>query len=331
MKKKILITGSNGFIGSFLVEEALARDYEVHAGVRNSSNTQYLTDKKINFFELDFSDPAGLQKKIEEAPPFDYVIHNAGLTTANKKQDYYTVNYRYTQNFIDALIQGNRIPEKFIYMSSLAAYGPGDDESQTMVKLSDTPNPVTSYGKSKLKAEKYIYKQKNFPYLIFRPTAVYGPREKDLFVFFKLINKNFELYIGRKKQHLTFIHVKDLVKAIFQGIETNVVNKSYFVSDGNVYNGKILGLIIKTHLGKKTVQLSVPTGIVRSIAFLLEFFYALAGKLPLLNLEKIRELESTNWQCEVKPLQDDLSFKADYDLNNGIYGTIDWYKNANWI
>lgn len=331
MKKKILITGSNGFIGSFLVEEALTRNYEVYAGVRNSSNIQYLTDKNINFFELDFSDPAALLKKITDAPAFDFVIHNAGLTKANNKEDYFTVNYRYTQNLVDALIQSNKIPEKFIYMSSLAAYGPGDGESLKNVELKDTPNPITSYGKSKLESEKYIYKQNNFPYLIFRPTAVYGPREKDLLVFIKLINKNFELYIGRKRQYLTFIHVKDLVKAVFQGIETNIINKSYFVSDGNVYNGKMFGLIIKRHLGKKTLQISVPTSIVRSIAFVLEFIYSFAGKIPLLNSEKIKELESTNWKCEVKPLQDDLNFKSEYDLKSGVYETIGWYKNANWI
>ncbi len=42
------------------------------------------------------------------------------------------------------------------------------------------PHPVTLYGKSKLKAEKYIYGLQDFPWLIMRPTGVYGPREKEL-------------------------------------------------------------------------------------------------------------------------------------------------------
>src|ERR1035437_5969967 len=124
--KKILITGSSGFIGSFLVEEALKKNYEVYAGIRKTSSIEYLSDPRIKFIELDFSDINSLNKKIAEAPYFDFVIHNAGLTKAFKKQDYFISNYQYTRNIIDVLISQKRTPEKFIYMSSLAAYGPGD-------------------------------------------------------------------------------------------------------------------------------------------------------------------------------------------------------------
>lgn len=331
MKKKILITGASGFIGSFLVEEALARNYDVYAGIRETSSSNYLKDKNIKFLILEFSDEAALQKKLETAPRFDYIIHNAGLTKANKKEDYFTVNYQYTKNFIQALIKSGRLPGKFIFISSLAAYGPGNAIDLTPVKSSDTPMPVTSYGRSKLEAEKFIYSLTNFPNLIFRPTAVYGPREKNLLILFKLINKNLELRIGSKKQHFTFIHVKDLVTAVFQGMESNSVNKSYFVTDGNVYDEKTFGYTIKRHLEKKTISLSIPTSLIRSIAATLEFVYGIAGKTPTLNLEKINELESINWQCDVKPLQDDLNFKAKYDLHSGVKDTIDWLKQEKWI
>lgn len=329
--KKILITGASGFIGSFLVEEALKKGYEVYASIRKTSNTEYLTDPRIKFIELDFSDKDSLSKKIFGLPYFEYVIHSAGLTKAVQKSDYFLSNFQYTKNIIEVLISQKRIPEKFIYMSSLAAYGPGDPVLLQEIKSSDTPNPVTSYGKSKLKSEKYLSAIRDFPYLIIRPTAVYGPREKDLFTVFKLINKNLELFVGTKKQHLSFVYIRDLVNAVFQTMESDIVNKGYFVSDGNVYDGEILGNIIKEQLDKKTIRIKVPVEMARLIAIITEGTKYITGKQPVLNLEKIKELESTNWKCDIQPLIEDINFKPEYNLSQGINETIQWYKESNWL
>lgn len=329
--KKVLITGASGFIGSFLVEEALKKGYEVYASIRKTSNTEYLTDPRIKFIELDFSDKDSLSKKIFGSPYFDYVIHSAGLTKAVQKSEYFLSNFQYTKNIIEVLINQKRIPQKFIYMSSLAAYGPGDPVLLQEIKSSDTPNPVTSYGKSKLESEKYLSTITDFPYLIIRPTAVYGPREKDLYIVFKLINKNLELFVGSKKQHLSFVYVKDLVKAVFQTMESNIVNKGYFVSDGNVYDGEILGNIIKEQLNKKTIRIKVPVEMARLIAIITEGTKYITGKQTVLNFEKIKELESTNWKCDVQPLFEEFNFKPEYNLSQGINETIRWYKESNWL
>jgi UDP-glucose 4-epimerase len=331
MKKKILITGSNGFIGSFLVEDALKKGYEVYAGVRATGNTEFLDKNSVNLFHMDFTDQKSLQKILSDAPQFDFIIHNAGLTKSQKKTDYSLVNFQYTKNFIEAIIGSGKIPEKFILISSLAAYGPGDPVSLEPVQLHHKPQPITAYGRSKLEAEQYLSGLKKFPYLIFRPTAVYGPREKDLYLYFKIINRSIETYIGAPIPYLTFIYVKDLVKAVFSGIESEEINKAYFVTDGNVYSGKLLAQYIKQHLSKKTLSISIPIPVVKSIAFVLEGIYGLRGNTPILNYEKINELSAKNWQCDIKSLQEDLNFKADYNLNDGIRETIQWYKKAKWL
>ena len=53
----ILITGASGFIGSFIVEEAVRRGMETWAGVRKSSSREYLQDRRVRFLELDFAHP----------------------------------------------------------------------------------------------------------------------------------------------------------------------------------------------------------------------------------------------------------------------------------
>jgi len=331
--KKILITGASGFIGSFMVEQALNEGYEVYAGIRKTSNKKYLKDKRIKFIEFNFADNKGLKKIFSDLKKqnirFNYIIHNAGITKANKKQDYFTINYQYTKNLIDALISTNSVPGKFIYMSSLAAYGPVQ-KGNNLIKLTDIPKPVTSYGESKLKAEKYITSQNNFPYIIIRPIGVYGPREKDFYLYFKLIKKHLQPLIGFTTPNVSFIYVKDLVKIIFAALESNITNKAYFVSDGVISNSMILGDTIKKHLNKKTIKIRIPISLLKIAAFFLELVFGLFGKTPTVNLEKINELKSS-WVCDIKSLEHDFNFKADYNLNKGIYETAQWYKKEKWL
>ena len=331
----ILITGASGFIGSFLVEEGLKNGYTVYAGIRKSSSRGYLTDPRIKFIEFDFSTREKVIETLTECKVnqirFDYIIHNAGLTKARKKEDFYNVNCQSAINFIEGLIKTGMVPDKFIYMSSLAAYGPGNPETGKPVMLSDRPNPIELYGKSKLEAEKYITSLKDFPWLIFRPTGVYGPREKDYYVFFQTINRGLEPYIGFKKQILTFIYVRDLVRLIYIAIGSDQLRKAYFVSDGKEYPSELFAAITKKALGKKTIRFTVPLSIVKTIATVGESLSALWGGMPTLNTDKYNVLSSTNWRCEVEPLARDFGFKAEYDLEKGVNEVVGWYKKENWL
>jgi len=335
MSKKILITGATGFIGSFLVEKALEKGFEVHVAIRNSSSKQYLTDERIQFHLLDFSSRENLKKELEEIKlkvlKFDCIIHNAGITKANKIEEYNAVNYIYTKNFLDVLIETEFKPQLFIFTSSLAAFGCGKAGTTEPLMLNAEPKPINLYGKSKLDAEKYLQSLHDFQYLIFRPTGVYGPREKDYYVFFKTINNHIEAYIGFRKQYLTFIYVKDYVNLVFKAIESNIRNKAYFVSDGQYYDAETFSKITKKVLNKKTVKIKVPVSVVKTIAFFLENISKPFGKYPTLNKEKIYILEATNWICETSQLKTDFDFEAEYDLEKGVIETINWYKKEKWL
>ncbi|MFT6783171.1 MAG: UDP-glucose 4-epimerase, partial [Saprospiraceae bacterium] len=186
--QKILITGASGFVGGFLVEEALNRGLEVHAAVRRSSNREHLKDERIKFILIDFENNDAL-KSIFLLHKFDYIIHNAGLTKTPIKEQYFKVNATYLENMVEALIESDTVPIKFTFISSLAAYGPAEHTEYGIVTEDSEPHPVTNYGRSKLQAERYLKSKSEINYSIIRPTAVYGPREKDLFTVYDLINK----------------------------------------------------------------------------------------------------------------------------------------------
>jgi nucleoside-diphosphate-sugar epimerase len=333
--KKVLITGASGFVGSFLIEEAIARGFKPIAGIRKTSSKKYLTNPQIDFIYFNLFDKKQIKQQLNEYTAkngkIDYIIHNAGVTKVKKLGDFMKVNYECTRNFIEAIIESSNIPEKYIQISSLAAFGPGSNTRLEPVKLSDQPQPNTEYGRSKLKAEEWVRSINELPWIIFRPTGVYGPRETDYFVYLKTIQRGWEPYIGFKSQYLTFIYVKDLVRLAFDALESPIKHKSYFVADGKVYLSEEYADIVKKHLNKKTIKIRVPLFLVRFISVLLEFFYGIFGRTPLLNKDKYNILSSLNWKCEVEPLYNDFNFIAQYDLDKGVKESIEWYKENKWL
>ncbi len=328
--KKILITGASGFIGSFLVEKALELGMETYAGIRSSSSKQYLKDERIRFVNLNLSDKNSLKTQVA-GYKFDYIVHAAGLTKAQHKSDFEKVNFIATQNLVQALLETDCLPEKFIFVSSMAAHGPGNDGDTIPVKSSDQPHPDTLYGISKLNAEKYINTLTDFPVITLRPTGVYGPREKDYFVFFKTINGGIEPYIGLKEQYLSFIYVRDFVDVVFKAINSPIVRKTYFVGDGKAYTAREFADITKKILNKKTFKLYVPLAIVKLIAILMETILGIMGKVPTLNRDKYNVLKARNWLCDISDLEKDLGFKARYYLEDGVKEATDWYKKEKWL
>lgn len=327
---KILITGASGFIGSFLVEEALQLGMNTHAGVRATSSKKWLLDNRIQFAEIDFEKPLALRDLLQREN-YDYIIHCVGLVKSTSKQDFYTVNCTYLQVLVDQLISSGSIPEKLIFISSLAAYGPADFQPKPMVRNDSEPHPVSNYGRSKLAAERYLQSVKDIPWLIIRPTVVYGPRETELFTVFKLLNNGLELYVGNTPQLLTFIYIKDLVGAIFACLPLSESRRAYFVSDGGRYHADYFNYCIKKILGRKTIKLRLPLQMLFFLASITESISRLRGRYPPFNREKVTELSPRNWDCDARPLLLDSGFKPGYSLEKGLHETILWYKKMDWL
>jgi nucleoside-diphosphate-sugar epimerase len=226
-------------------------------------------------------------------------------------RDFEKVNYLFTRRFIEALQESNAVPSKFILMSSLSAF----------------PNPESAYGQSKLKAEHFLESQTNFPYIILRPTGVYGPRDKDYLLMLKTVDAGWDVTAGFEPQKLTFIYVKDLVKTVFLALESPGTNKAYFVADGNVYACEAYTQIVKTALGKTfTISVRIPLFVLKTISVLSEGFAHLTKKPSTLNRDKYKIMKQRDWTCDVFPLQRDLGFRADYDLERGIAECVEWYR-----
>lgn len=332
-KKKILVTGATGFIGSFIVEEALSRGMEVWAAVRATSSRKYLQQPGINFIELDFADAEKLYCQLSPHH-FNYVVHAAGVTKCLDRRDFFRTNTEGTKNLVDALRRLPQCPERFVFVSSLSILGAiREEQPYTDISDDDTPNPNTAYGKSKLLAEQYLRSLgDSFPYVILRPTGVYGPREKDYFMMADSIKKHVDFAVGYKRQDITFIFVKDVVQAVFLALERDVCGRSFILSDGCVYSSRTFSDLIRKELNARHVlRIVAPLWFLKAVSVVAEAFAHLTGKISALNRDKYNILKQRNWRCDITPARRNLGFNPQYQLERGVEITVKWYKDNGWL
>lgn len=331
-KSKILITGATGFIGSFIVEEALKRDMDVWAAVRSSSSKKYLQQPEINFIELNLNNKEKLKEQLTEHS-FDYIVHAAGVTKCLDSKDFFRTNTEGTKNLVDAVRELHMPIKRFVFISSLSILGPlHEQQPYKEISDNDTPKPNTAYGKSKLQAEEYLRSLKDFKYVILRPTGVYGPREKDYFMMAESIKKHVDFAVGYKKQDITFIYVQDVVQAVFLALQKDVCGKTFLLSDGEVYSSRTFSDLIKKELGiKHVLRITAPVWFLYTISVIAESIAHITGKISALNRDKYNIMKQRNWRCDITPAKRDLGFKPEYNLERGVAITMKWYKDNGWI
>lgn len=330
---KILITGASGFIGSFIVEEALKQGFETWAAIRKSSSKEYLQDERIHIIELNLSSKAQL---IEQLRPhqFDYVVHAAGVTKCLNKADFRRINTEGTKNLVDALLDLQMPLKRFVFLSSLSVFGAIKEQlPYDEIREDDTPKPNTEYGRSKLEAERYIDSiGSRLPYIILRPTGVYGPREKDYFMMAKSIKQHIDFAVGYQRQDITFVYVTDVVQAVFLALEKGETGRKYFLSDGQVYQSTTFSDLIHEELGRPWwLRITAPVWVLRVVTFFGEYIGHMTGKVTALNNDKYNILRQRNWRCDIEPARRELGFEPKVQLKEGVKTTIQWYKDHKWL
>ena len=330
---KILVTGASGFIGSFIVEEALKRGFETWAAVRKSSSRAFLQDARIHFIELNFASEEQLKDQLRDHQ-FDYVVHAAGVTKCLHKEDFFRINTEGTKNLVRALMALKMPLRRFVYISSLSIMGAiREEQPYTEIRESDEAKPNTAYGLSKLKAEQWLDTvSEKFPYVILRPTGVYGPRERDYFMIAKSIKSHTDFAVGFKQQDITFVYVTDVVQAVFLALEKGQTGRRYFLSDGEVYQSSTFSDLIHLELGKPWwIRITAPLWLLRIITFCGEYIAHLTGKVTALNNDKYNIMRQRNWRCDIEPARKELGYEPQVKLEEGVRRSVQWYKENGWL
>jgi len=324
----VLVTGGTGFVGSHLVELLVSRGHEVTCLVRDPGKLRWLKDQQVNIVQGDCGDRDSLAAAVKNAAT---VYHVAGLTKAARRRDYYKVNHIGTRNLLDACAQHGLNIRKFVLVSSLAAAGPA--QAGRPVKATDTPHPVSDYGRSKLFAEEETLKYKDrFPVVIMRPSAVYGPRDADVFELFRWAAKGYILDMSGSERFLNWCYVKDLADALLMAGEQSVPSGSvYFVAEDRIHTMTGFQQALQESGGVTAKVIKVPVWAGYLIGLAAEAAGLLSGKATIINRQKVREAAQQYWTCDLDKIRGDLGFRARMPLEQGLAATWNWYRENGWI
>jgi nucleoside-diphosphate-sugar epimerase len=306
--------------------EGLNRGMDVTVAVRATTSRRYLTDERLHFLVLDYDNSQQLTQAINEAPQWDYIIYNLGATKAINYLDFKRINYEYLRRFTTALTETNHVPTRLLMMSSLSALGPGDEQGYKPLSHTTQPRPNTRYGQSKIMAEQHLEHFAGIPYIIFRPTGVYGPHEKDYLMMIQSIDNHFDFGVGYRKQMLTFIYVDDLVNAMFDAFEANVENKKYIIAENRAYTQKEFRDIVSHELNKHCViPVKLPLWATWVASVVAEKVAKWQGKTSTLNGDKFKIMRQRNWNADISQAVADFGFNPQIDLREGIHRTVQAY------
>jgi dTDP-glucose 4,6-dehydratase len=238
IKKKILVTGGAGFIGSEFVRQAVGRAQKVvivdrltYAGDLNRLKS---VSNKIRFYQADIANVKRLENVFAKERP-DIVINFAGETHVDRSiediTNFINTNVVGTSNVV-AMARKYKV-KKFVHISTDEVYGV---KARGQFRETDHPNPQNPYSATKAAADHLILAAVNthgFPAIIVRPCNVYGPwqhPEKFIpkIISQALLNKKIPIY-GKGKQLREWLHVCDCVRAITCILETGEVGEVYNV------------------------------------------------------------------------------------------------------
>lgn len=328
---RVLVTGGTGFIGSHLVDALVALGVRPRVLVRPSSDTSGFPTDNVELIPGTLEDSGSLARAVSGV---DTVFHVAAATKARSEAAYRCVNATGTERLVEALRTNQpdpAHPRRLVYLSSLAAAGPAADGQP--VEPRHVPHPLTAYGRSKLAGERACLAASDgaLRVVALRAPVVYGPREKDFFLLFKLAARGILLAPTGPERVVQFVHVDDLVRALLRAATAPAARGVYHVAEARSYTWSEVAAALAQAVGRSVRLIPIPRPVLRMAAALSECGAAVRGRATIFTREKVTELLAPNWLCETALARRELGFTARIPMRSGFAETATWYKQQTWL
>jgi 2-alkyl-3-oxoalkanoate reductase len=324
---KILVTGASGFLGGHIAELLSKRGDSVRALVRKTSNRKHLESlENVELFEGSVEQVERVGEAVEGV---DAVVHSAGLIKARGTDEFFAVNVGGTSNLIEAA-RGRGL-KRFVFVSSLEACGPSADGKPVSA---DQENPVTTYGRSKLAAEKVVLSARDaIPVVILRPGAIYGPRDGEILEAFKSIKRGLLPLVAGGEAKGMWIYATDCAEACVHAIDVDVPSgRTFFVDDGCGPIAQRQMLADAEHaLGTRALwRKSLPVPFLMTVARGVEAFGRMADRPVMLTREKANMLLQ-HWVCSSEDTRRELRWEPKVLWPAGVELAVRWYRENGWL
>jgi nucleoside-diphosphate-sugar epimerase len=274
----VALTGATGFIGGALRQTLVQSGVHVRALTRRP---QPLAEN-VTWIHGSLETPAALTSLLAGAHS---IIHCAGAVRGKSLKEFNRVNVAGTQAIISACLAQNP-PPRLLFISTLAARSP----------------ELSWYATSKAAAEDLIRAQgQRLRWTIFRPTAVYGPGDREMRPLFQWLLRGVLPTLQPPGGRFSLLHVDDLASAVMQWLRQPLeANAMFELCDGteNGYDAGALARLVETHQGRRVRVLNLPISLLRLAARANLCLARVTGRSPMLTPGKVRELIHPDWTAD---------------------------------
>lgn len=327
MPVQVAVTGGSGFIGAHLLAALAARGDRVRCLLRPGSDRSRIPAAVEPVVAADLTAPAALERLVRGS---DAVVHLAGLTRSWSARELRRVNRDGTAALCAAAARARPAAGQFIMVSSQAAAGPSCGRRAR--REQDAPAPVTAYGRSKLAAERVRQRHPRLPITILRPPAVYGPGDRDVFAYFRLVRAGVRpepVPAGR----LSMVYVGNLVDALLLLLDRpqRAGHRLYHVADRGVVTMGAVARRIAAAYGRPTLRLPVPQAALAAAGLPLAAAGRLLRRDLLLSRDKLREIAQPSWVLDTTRIREELGYQPRVATSEGIRRTARWYLQHRWL
>jgi len=267
----VAITGANGFIGSHLVRRFGDAGWEVRELVRRDIELGRFAERFVGA---------------------DVVVHAAGATRAPTSEQLHESNVTLTATMVAAAREAR--VGRFVFLSSLAAVGPAAS-LETPIDEATTRAPLEAYGRTKLDAERVVVESSDLPFVIVRPAAVYGPRDRDFLALFRLARFGVALHAANRDHWLSIIHVADLADAIVRSASAPEARGRIYClgNDEPVQWGELFRLVAGCANRELNVDIEIPSFLIDAGAAVGDVVARMTGHAGLVTTPKVTWVESS--------------------------------------
>jgi uncharacterized protein YbjT (DUF2867 family) len=293
----IALTGGTGFVGSHVIDQALAAGIELQALTRRPQPEC----NGVTWIAGALDDTTSLATLVDGA---DAVLHVAGVINAPDRAGFAAGNIDGTRNVIAAAEQAGI--RRFVQVSSIAAREPG---------LSD-------YGWSKAEADKVLIAS-SLDWTIVRPPAIFGPRDTEMLELFKLATRHV-MPLPPADGRLSVIAVEELVRLLIALPTTNALTRQIVEPDDGASNGwdhRDLARAIGVATGSKVLPLPLPRVILDVVS---AGDRLVRGKGAKLTADRVRYFCHKDWVSHARPPAEVWAPRV--DTREALAATAAWYR-----
>jgi len=325
---RAVVTGGTGFIGGHLLQGLVARGDDVTSVERPGANRHWIAHLPLTVSTTGLDDKAALARACDGA---DVVFHIAGLTRAATLEDYDRANAAGTDAVMRAAAShGSRAPH-VVMISSFSAMGSCPPDQ--LLTARTVPNPLSRYGESKLRAEAVVHAWADrVPATILRPTSVYGPRERGVLLYFRMVRRGLAVSIGDWNREVQLLHIEDMVRALLRvGDRPHAAGRTWCLAHPERFTWRVFADTVGRAIGRPPRLVRVPVPVAGAIARAAELAARLRGRSASLNRDRVRELTQRRWVCDAERAWDDFDLMPEVPLSVGVPATVAWYREAGWL